>query len=153
MNGSERLATARDRAEQVLLANGGQLGLLGANQAYQQVWARDSMLCGLGLWLCASPEGAAINRRSLDTLRRYQSPLGKVPHNVGLANVHDPALVAHGGRLLGKYGAGSDEAEVIEDTAHAGCIDGNLLYIIGHYHHYQLSGDTALLEEAWPSLE
>jgi glycogen debranching enzyme len=151
------LATACEQAERVLLANGGALGLLGANQAYQQVWARDSMLCGLGLWLCASPEGAAINRRSLDTLRRYQSPLGKVPHNVGLANVHDPALVADaalaGGRRLGTRGAGSDEAQVIEDTAHAGCIDGNLLYILGHYHHYVLSQDRALLSEAWPSLQ
>jgi glycogen debranching enzyme len=150
---AQMLATARERAEQVLLANGGTLGLLGANQAYQQVWARDSMLCGLGLWLCGSPEGAAINRRSLETLRRYQSPLGKIPHNVGLANVNDPALVAHGGRLLGKRGEGSDEAEVIEDTAHAGCIDGNLWYILGHYHHYLLGQDTAFLREAWLSLK
>jgi hypothetical protein len=153
MNGSERLATARDRAEQVLLANGGTLGLLGANQAYQQVWARDSMLCGLGLWLAANAEGRAINRRSLETLRRYQSPLGKIPHNVGLANLNDPALVAHGGRLLGTAGTGADQAEVIEDTAHAGCIDGNLWYILGHYHHFQLGQDRAFLQEAWHSLE
>ena len=47
---SELMQVSRAHAERVLLANGGELGLLGSNQAYQQVWARDSMICGLGLW-------------------------------------------------------------------------------------------------------
>ena len=137
------------RAERVLLGNGGALGLLGSNQAYQQVWARDSMICGLGLLLCADPEGAQIHRRSLETLRAFQSPLGKVPHNVGFTAVADPALIAHGGMLEvdGKQGL------AVEDTIHAGCVDGNLWYIVGHYCHYALTGDRALLRQAWDSLE
>src|SRR5690606_33749234 len=91
---------ARERAEEVLLANGGEMGLHGARSAYQQVWARESMICGMGLWLCASDEGRRVHRRSLQTLRQYQSPLGRTPHNVGLSNVDDPALIAHGGRLF-----------------------------------------------------
>jgi len=137
------------RAEQILLANGDALGLLGSSQAYRQVWARDSMIGGLGLLLCDDPEGRAIHRRSLETLRRYQSPLGKIPHNVGLANVEDPALVASGGRL----GGGAEGEQVVKDTSHAGVIDSNLWYILGHAFDWQATGDTAYLREAWPSLQ
>jgi hypothetical protein len=139
---------ARQRAEALLLANGGELGLLGANQAYQQVWARDSMICGMGLLLCGE-RGAAIHQRSLATLGRFQSPLGKIPHNVGLTGVADPALIAHGGSLAPAGQAGL----AVEDTIHAGCVDGNLWYIVGHYTNYVASGDRATLRAAWPSLE
>lgn len=137
------------RAEQILLANGDALGLLGSSQAYRQVWARDSMICGLGLLLCDDPEGRAIHRRSLETLRRYQSSLGKIPHNIGLANVEDPALVAYGGRMDG----GAEGEQVVKDTSHAGVIDSNLWYILGHAFDWQATGDTAYLREAWPSLQ
>ncbi|MBX3062732.1 MAG: glycogen debranching protein [Anaerolineae bacterium] len=136
----------RQHAERMLLNNGGDLGLLGSSKAYQQVWARDSMVCGLGLLLCANGEGRGVHRRSLETLRRFQSPLGKLPHNVGIANVVDPALIAHGGTL----GSSSD---VIVDTAHAGCVDNNLWYIIGHYFNYAVTGDKDFLTSSWESLE
>jgi glycogen debranching enzyme len=144
-----RINEARDHAERQLLANGGELGLLGASRAYQQVWARDSMICGLGLLHCRDPEGAAIHRRSLETLRRFQSPLGKIPHNVGFTHVYDPALVAHGSQLevAGKPGV------AVEDTIHAGCMDGNLWYIIGHYANTIAHHDLVFLRDAWPSLE
>lgn len=138
----------RQRGEERLLANGGELGLLGSSKAYQQVWARDSMICSLGLLLCANEEGKAIHRRSLETLRKFQSPLGKLPHNVGIANVTDPALIAHGGRL----GEASSN-EPIVDTAHAGCVDNNLWYIIGHYFNYIATGDKDFLQTVWESLE
>jgi glycogen debranching enzyme len=139
----------RNRAEELLIANGGELGLLGSNQAYQQVWARDSMICGLGLLLCHNSEGSEINKRSLETLRKFQTDLGKIPHNVGLTNVDDPALIAHGGKLevSGKDGV------AIEDTVHAGCIDGNLWYIIGHYYNYMVTKDRDFLKNAWSSME
>ncbi len=136
----------RERAEAVLLANGGELGLLGSNAAYQQVWARDSMICSLGLLLCRAPLGREIHRRSLGTLRRHQSPLGNIPHNVGRPGVADPALVAHGGSL---DGAG----EIVLDTTHAGCVDGALWYAVGHYFNYYVTRDHELLETAWESLE
>ncbi len=148
MTGSDLITTARVRAERILLANGGELGLLGANQAYQQVWARDSMICGLGLLLCGDA-GRAIHRRSLETLRRFQSPLGKIPHNVGFLGVADPALVAHGGKLE----IGGVEGVAVEDTIHAGCVDGNLWYIVGHYTNFAQTGDLDFLRQAWPSLE
>ncbi len=137
--------TARDRAEVLLLANGSDLGLVGSNEAYRQVWARDSMLCSLGLLVTQNPEGREVHKRSLQTLRAYQSSLGKIPHNVGVAKIPDPALVAHGGRLEGEG--------VVLDTAHAGCVDGNLWYILGHYAYYATTRDRDFLAEAWPSLE
>ena len=139
----------RKKAEELLMANGGDIGLLGSNQAYQQVWARDSMICGLGLLLCQNPEAKEIHKRSLETLRGFQSKLGKIPHNVGFTNVVDPALIAHGGKLdvAGKEGI------AIEDTIHSGCVDGNLWYIIGHYYNYLVTKDLDLLKNAWTSLE
>ncbi len=150
MTDTELITTARAHAERILLANGSELGLLGANQAYQQVWARDSMICGLGLLLCGEA-GRTIHRRSLETLRRFQSPLGKIPHNVGFLEVADPALVAHGGKL--EVGAAEAGAVAVEDTIHAGCVDGNLWYIIGHYANFAQTGDLDFLRQAWPSLE
>jgi glycogen debranching enzyme len=149
MHDNTEIDLARQHAQERLLANGSELGLIGSSQAYRQVWARDSMICGLGLLLCDGSAGAGIHQRSLDTLRRFQSPLGKIPHNVGFPNLYDPALIAHGGRL---ESAGQDAAAV-EDTIHAGCVDGNLWYIIGHFYHYTLTADLAALQAAWPSLE
>jgi glycogen debranching enzyme len=140
----------RGHAERLLLANGGELGLIGSSQAYRQVWARDSMICGMGLLLCGDAEGKAIHRRSLETLRKFQSPFGKMPHNVGFANATDPALIAHGG-VLGGEGSSANGAMV--DTAHAGCVDNNLWYILGHYFNWIATGDKTLLETAWDSLE
>jgi glycogen debranching enzyme len=107
------------------------------------------MICGLGLWLCASEAGRAVHQRSLATLQRFQSALGKVPHNVGFTHVPDPALVAHGGRLV----VDGQESVAHEDTMHAGCVDGNLWYILGHYYHYQLGRDRDSLAAAWASLQ
>jgi glycogen debranching enzyme len=147
--GNELIQSARAHAERILLANSGELGLLGSNQAYQQVWARDSMICGFGLWLTSDPEGGAVHARSLETLRRFQSPLGKIPHNVGMPGIPDPALIAHGGSLSEIL----EEHVAVEDTIHAGCVDGNLWYIIGQYYDFTLRQDIDTLYKTWPSLE
>jgi glycogen debranching enzyme len=140
---------AKTRAEQILLGNGGELGVLGSSHAYQQLWGRDSMICGLGLWLTQDTQGSAIHKRSLDTLRQFQSALGKIPHNVGYTDVDDPALVALGGRL----DVNTNEKRLVADTTHAGVVDSNLWYIIGQYYHFVLSHDIEGLRLAWPSLE
>jgi len=142
----------RARAETDLLSNGGELGLLGSNEAYQQVWGRDSMICSLGLLACKEGDGAAIHRRSLQTLRAHQSALGKIPHNVGMPNVLDPALVALGGKLLAGNGSTS-ETSAIADTTHAGCVDSNLWFIIGHYTDFVHNNDLDFLRQSWPALQ
>ncbi|MCZ7544205.1 MAG: GH116 family glycosyl hydrolase [Anaerolineae bacterium] len=146
---TELIEHGRHIAEKMLIGNGDELGILGSSEAYKQVWARDSMIAGLGLELCQDDEGHLIHRRSLETLRQFQSQLGKIPHNVGLTNIDDPALVALGGRL----GAPANGKRAIADTTHAGCVDSNLWYILGHYYHYRHGHDTDFLRQAWPSLE
>jgi glycogen debranching enzyme len=141
--------TGKAHAEQILLNNSSELGIMGSSQAYRQLWARDSMISGLGLWLCDNPKGALIHGRSLETLRHFQSSLGKIPHNVGYNNVDDPALVALGGRLA----VNGAEPRLVADTTHAGVVDSNLWYILGHYYHYMQGKDAGLLQQAWPSLE
>lgn len=150
------LEEGRERAEALLLANGCELGLLGATRHYQQVWARDSMVGGLALMLLRDrAAGLAIHERSLATLARHQTRLGNLPHNVGIAGVADPALVEEGGRLRAPSRA-PPGAEVA-DNAHAGCIDSALWFIIGHDVAHALDPDGtaagARLRAAWPSLE
>jgi glycogen debranching enzyme len=139
----------RQRAEQLLLKNSGELGILASNRAYQQVWARDSMIGGLGLLLCEDAEGGTVHRRSLNTLRQFQSKLGKIPHNVGYSDVDDPALVAHGGRMDSL----NSTRRLVPDTAHAGCVDDNLWYILGVYYDLMQTQDLELLAQHWPNLE
>jgi hypothetical protein len=87
--------------------------------------------------------------RSLDTLRRFQSQLGKIPHNVGMPGILGPALIAHGGFLGQRL-----EANVaVENTIHAGCVDGNLWYILGQYYDFSLRQDFDMLRTAWTSPE
>lgn len=130
-----------------MLANRGQHGLMSAKQAYQQVWARDAVICGLGLAVADDPEAPAVLTRSLETLGTYQSRLGRIPHNVGEAGVVDPALVAEGGALPATGGDG-----LVADTAHAGCVDSTLWYILGHYVQARTSGDWAPARAAWQRL-
>lgn len=140
---------AREIAEKRLLANGSPLGLLGSSTAYQQVWARDSMICGLGLMVTRDPQGPEIMRRSLNTLQAYQSRLGNIPHNVGFTGIPDPALIAHGGSL--QVGEGSPQ--VVVDTAHAGCIDNSLWFIIGQHYTHRMDQDTPRLQGAWQAIQ
>ncbi|HEY8477086.1 MAG TPA: glycogen debranching protein, partial [Chloroflexota bacterium] len=140
---------ARRHAEDVVLGNTSDLGLLAARTAYQQVWARDSMVSSLGTLHIGDPAAEAAVRRSLATLERFQSPLGRIPHHVGYPGLPDPSLVAIGGRLPGDPGA----SEPVEDTGHAGCVDSSLWYILGHHALFQHARDLATLRSAWPSLE
>jgi glycogen debranching enzyme len=140
---------AREKAERILIGNAGTLGILAASNAYQQVWARDSMISGLGLLLCDDAQGREIHRRSFDSLRRFQSPLGKIPHNVGYANVDDPALVALGGRL----DLSADANHVVPDNTHAGVVDSNLWFILGAYYDYRVTSDLDALRAVWSNLK
>lgn len=140
----------RQHAERTVIANGSPIGLLGSAKAYRQVWAREAMICGLGLMMAGDPEGATIHYHSLETLRNYQSRLGNIPHNVGFTGIPDPALVAHGGALT----VGDDATpKVVTDTVHAGCIDNSLWYIIGNYFTWNLDGDLNRLKDFWPSIK
>ena len=139
---------ARHLAERILTRNGSAIGLLGASTAYKQVWARDSMVCSLGLMLCEAGDGPQIARQSVQTLAAYQSRLGNIPHNVGFSGLPDPALIAHGGALQANGAA----PQVVVDSAHAGCIDNSLWFLIGNYVIWRQDGDLARLRRVWPHM-
>lgn len=147
---AEKIDLGRKHAERIVIGNGSPIGLLGAAKSYKQVWARDAMICGLGLMVAGNPEGAEIHRRSLGTLKQFQSRLGNIPHNVGFTGIPDPALVAHGGALQ----VGDDETpKAVTDTVHAGCIDNSLWYIIGNYYTWKTDGDLERLRTFWTSIQ
>ena len=152
--------TARRRAEEIVLANvDPRVGLLGGQHAYHQVWAREAAICTLGLAL--SKEGVAVARRSLETLRRFQSPLGNIPHNVGFPSGTDQALLAFGtakqdrpkDAVAAEAGDGEVNGEPAADTAHAGCIDSALWFIVAQWYLHRVQCDPGHLREAWPSMQ
>lgn len=142
---------ALDKAGAILQRNQSPLGVMGARKAYQQVWARDAAITGLGLMLSERAGGAELLRRSLETLRAFQSELGNIPHCVGIPSRSDPALIA-----LHQYKNGNDHQEELvpqADTAHAGCVDSSLWYILAQYYHFRITGDAGFLHSSWPSME
>lgn len=143
---------ARQRAEAVLRGNASSLGMVGARRAYQQVTGRDSMICGLALMLLGDAEAIDIHRRSITTLASAQSGLGRIPFNVGLADIPDASFVGYGNTFAKSKDGGDGAAEVVVDTFHAGCIDNSLWYVLGNYYDYQQTRDSELLRRHWPSV-
>ncbi len=100
----------------------------GRSPGYPQIWARDSIITGLGAALTGDPDLLASFRASLDTLGSHQSALGLIP-----LNVHP------------------ETGEV--STENAGAVDANLWFILGHYYHYLRTRDLAYLQANWPRIE
>jgi hypothetical protein len=100
----------------------------GLPAGYPQIWARDSMITFLGASVTGEPEFLAAGRASLETMAKHQSRRGLIQLNV------NP-----------KTGYVS--------TENAGAVDGNLWYILGHYLHFQLTGDLNFLLQHWPSID
>jgi GH15 family glucan-1,4-alpha-glucosidase len=124
------LEEARHRAVEVLRSCVTAYGFRasGAPPGYPQVWARDSVITGLGAVLTGEPDLVTAFRVSLDTLGSHQSELGLIPLNV-----------------LPETGETS--------TENAGAVDANLWFILGHYYHYLCTDDAAYLAGSWPRVE
>lgn len=99
----------------------------GLAAGYPQVWARDNGIIFLGAAATGDPQLLAAGRAALETLGAYQSRLGLIPLNVN----PDTGYVS---------------------TENAGAVDGNLWFILGHYLHFQQTGDRAFLQKHWPTI-
>jgi len=95
---------------------------------YPQIWGRDSVMTFLGAAVSGEPILVAAGRASLETLVSRQSHLGLIPLNVN-----------------------PDTGSV--STENAGACDSNLLFILGHYLYYLVSGDRDYLCANWGNLE
>jgi len=123
---SNRVDIAYEKAQAVLARECSPLGLMASPEGYPHVWARDSVITGLGATLTPGHENCL--RTSLQTLAGQQSELGALPNNVSVST----------GRL---------------DHTNAGSVDSNLWYIIGHYVNHRMTDDTDFLRAYWPSLK
>lgn len=94
---------------------------------YPQIWARDSMITFLGAVATGDPQLLAAGRASLATMSAYQSGRGMIQLNVNPDTGH-------------------------VSTENAGAADANLWYILGHYLHFQATGDTDFLQAHWPGI-
>ncbi|HEX9116195.1 MAG TPA: glycoside hydrolase 100 family protein [Anaerolineae bacterium] len=95
---------------------------------YPQVWARDSIITGLGAALAGDPDLEEAFRASLDTLGGRQSSLGLIPLNV------EP-----------------DTGDISSENA--GAVDANLWFVLGHFYHYVRSHDLGYLKQNWPRIQ
>ncbi|MFQ5576361.1 MAG: amylo-alpha-1,6-glucosidase [Anaerolineae bacterium] len=95
---------------------------------YPQIWARDSIAAFLGAATTGDDALTAAGRASLETMSAHQSPQGLIQLNVN----PDTGYVS---------------------TENAGAVDSNLWYILGHYLHFQTTGDVAFLTRHWPHID
>ncbi|MGD2178096.1 MAG: amylo-alpha-1,6-glucosidase [Anaerolineae bacterium] len=117
---------ALQEARKVLAQECSPLGLMASHEGYPHVWARDSVITGLGATLIPGHEECLCT--SLQTLAGQQSELGAIPNNVSVAT----------GRL---------------DHTNAGSVDSNLWYVVGHYVQWRTFEDLEFLRAHWPSLK
>src|ERR1700730_16758426 len=105
----ELLRTAREQAMGVLRSCVAPAGFRASalQPGYPQIWARDSIIAGLGAIASGAPDLQCTFRLSLETLGNHRSELGHIPLNV------DPTS----GEVSGENAAG---------------VDANLWFVLGH---------------------
>ena len=95
---------------------------------YPQIWARDSIVAGLGAVTSGDANLQQTFRLSLETLGAHRTPLGHIPLNV------DPGT----GEVSGENAAG---------------VDANLWFVLGHGVHWTISSDREFLRANWAAIE
>lgn len=124
------LRTARERALQVVRGCVTPSGFRASASVpgYPQVWARDSIITGLGAIASGDTSLIGTLRAALDTLAQHRSELGHIPLNVDLET----------GESSGENAAG---------------VDANLWFVIGHAVYFECTRDTEFLNRWWPAVE
>ncbi len=124
------LAEARARALEVLhrCATARGFRASGLAAGYPQIWARDNVITFLGAAAAGDPQLIATGRAALETMSAFQSRRGLIQLNIN----PDTGYVS---------------------TENAGAVDSNLWYILGHYLHFRLTGDTGFLLRHWASID
>jgi glycogen debranching enzyme len=124
------LAEARARALEVLhrCATARGFRASGLAAGYPQIWARDNVITFLGAAAAGDPQLIATGRAALETMSAFQSRRGLIQLNIN----PDTGYVS---------------------TENAGAVDSNLWYILGHYLHFRLTGDSGFLLQHWASID
>jgi glycogen debranching enzyme len=124
------LQTARARATAIVRECVSPAGFRASARlpGYPQVWARDSIVTGLGALASGEPDLVRTFRVSLETITAHRTDLGHIPLNV------DPET----GTVSGENAAG---------------VDSNLWFVLGHAAHLRFSGDLEFLRTHWPAIQ
>lgn len=124
------LHTAREKAIEILRGCVTSAGFRASavDPGYPQIWARDSVITGLGAVAAGDPELTSAFRASLETLGANRSELGHIPLNV------DPAT----SEVSGENAAG---------------VDANLWFVLGHAVLFRATGDREFLAAHWPAID
>ena len=130
MKSTQLLSEGRKRATEILhqcvTPHGFRASGLAAG--YPQIWSRDCIVTFLGAAATGDATLIGAGRASLETMGAYQSNRGLIQLNVNPDTGH-------------------------VSTENAGAADANLWFILGHYLHLKLTGDTAFLAAHWPKLD
>ncbi len=130
MKPTQLLSEGRKRATEILhqcvTPHGFRASGLAAG--YPQIWSRDCIVTFLGAAATGDATLIGAGRASLETMGAYQSNRGLIQLNVNPDTGH-------------------------VSTENAGAADANLWFILGHFLHFKLTGDTAFLAEHWAKLD
>ena len=113
------------KAIEVLKKNSTKFGFRASLKYYNSIWARDGTITLLGAVLTEDNNLLEASRKTLETLKQYQNPVGQIP-NVFLIDIKSP-----------KYYA----------------LDANSWWIIGVEKYFSKTQDKKFLTEFWPQVK
>jgi len=113
------------KAIEVLKKNSTKFGFQASLEYYNSIWARDGTITLLGAVLTEDNNLLEASRKTLETLKQYQNPVGQIP-NVFLIDIKSP-----------KYYA----------------LDANSWWIIGVEKYFSKTQDKKFLTEFWPQVK
>jgi len=113
------------KAIEVLKKNSTKFGFRASLEYYNSIWARDGAITLLGAVLVGDNDLLEASRKTLETLKQYQNPVGQIP-NAFLIDIKTP-----------KYYA----------------LDANSWWVIGVEKYFSATGDKKFLTEYWPQVK
>ncbi len=115
------------KAVEVLRRNSSKYGFIASGAYYRGIWARDGCIALLGACVTGEEDLLETSRRTLETLRRFQTALGHIPNSYSLV-------------------------EMKPSWSRGGCTDASLWYIIGSWCYFRATDDRGFLREHIPSV-
>ena len=115
------------RAVNLLKRNSTKYGFVASSMYYRGIWARDSCIAILGACLTEEEELLETSRKTLETLRKFQTRLGQIPNNFIISE------------MKASWGRG-------------GCTDASLWYVIASWRYFKTTEDKNFLKEHMPSI-
>lgn len=113
------------KAIEILKRNSTKFGFKASAEYYNSIWARDGVITLLGAVLVEDNNLFETSRKTLETLKRYQNPIGQIP-NVFLIDKEAPQYYA---------------------------LDANSWWIIGVQNYFLATKDKKFLDEFWPQVQ